>query len=290
MISVILPVRNNDATGLVYAIHRQLENIAIPSEILVMDDASDEAYAYLFAEIRKLPLVKLFHSPSRRGAMPSRIELAKNARYPYLLMLDSDNLIINEHFMQEWLKVVRKNLPVVSGGTLFPDNPPAEEYILCWKYRKERETQKGLLITRNLLIRKDIFLSINFPDELLQHYGHDDTWLGIQLRKKGIRLKEIKNPCLNEGFDTAELFIKKAEQALGNLKRMRRFETAGNISAQVKLFRTAYILQQTGLAFLFKGYYAVNKKRIHKNLFSSNPSLKNFDYYRLNYLLNLKNA
>src|SRR5690606_42158326 len=108
MISVILPVRNNDATGLVYAIHRQLENIAIPSEILGMDDASDEAYAYLFAEIRKLPLVKLFHSPSRSGAMPSRIELAKNASYPYLIMMNSDILICNDHILLDRLKACRK--------------------------------------------------------------------------------------------------------------------------------------------------------------------------------------
>lgn len=287
MISILIPVRNYDASELVKDIHRQLEDIAIPAEIIVMNDASDASYSSFFEEIKKLPLASVVISEKRSGAMKARIKLAELAKYNHLLFLDADNKINSKDFLSKWLKAIRKNYDLVSGGTVFPNEIPAADYILCWKYRKERETRPGLTITRNLLIKKSVFLSVNFPEELLEFYGHDDTWLGIQLKKKGIKIKEIKNPCLNPGIDTTEDFIKKSEAALRNLKLMRKFETAGNISGEVKLFRTAYILQQTGLSFFFKIYYKVLEKSIRKNIYSQNPSLKKFDYYRLYYFLSL---
>lgn len=288
MISVLIPVKNNNALELVTELHRQLENIAIPSEIIIYNDVSDASFSEWFNEARKLPLVKILNGEVQKGAMGARIELANAAKYNYLLYLDSDNKIINDKFIQNYLQHSKAQWDVLLGGTLFPETETDCSLMLSWKYRTQRETKKGLLITRNLMIKKTTFLSVSFPEELLQQYGHDDTWLGIQLHKKRAVIKTINNPVYNYGLENFENFIAKAKEAMNNLFLMKNFEAVANISSQVKLFRAANIFKQTGLNVFFQLYYKLFRKKIEKNLASCNPSLKYFDYYRLNYFLSLK--
>ncbi len=43
----------------------------------------------------------------------------------------------------------------------------------------------------------------------MKGYGHEDTFIGIELERKNIHTRHINNPVLHNRLETANAFIKK---------------------------------------------------------------------------------
>lgn len=121
----------------------------------------------------------------------------------------------------------------------------------------------------------------------MKGYGHEDTWMGMQIDDLGCRIKHINNPVIHLGLQTAEQFIQKSEMALQNLLFLSKQYEKRKLSMHVKIYRHYAQLKKTGMLPVVNILYRMLQTRIHKNLRSCNPDLYLFDLYRLNHFMKI---
>ncbi|MEO8583585.1 MAG: glycosyltransferase, partial [Flavitalea sp.] len=188
MISICIPVFNTNILLLVRQLSVQAANAAIPVEIVVVDDGSSPAIQNINKDISSIESVIYKFQPSNTGRIKSRMALSGFAKYPWLLFMDDDSKIIKEDFLAAYFQQLSDPERIVTGGRKYSETPPADcNYRLHWKYGKNREHHWRNIAgnwegfqSNNFLIHKTVFDSISFPEELTG-YGHEDTWMGIQL-------------------------------------------------------------------------------------------------------------
>ena len=107
MVSICIPLYNEDVTILVSSLERQLSGIDVPIEIVMIDDAS----VMKFRDLNK-----------KFGAMHRYIQLDKNigrsairnlflqyVNFGHLLFLDCDVKIMSDNFLQLYIDAIRRN-------------------------------------------------------------------------------------------------------------------------------------------------------------------------------------
>lgn len=287
MLSVLIPIYNYNVLELVTKLHSLLNAQQIPFEIICIDDAS----TVHFSENETLTALNhvSFESSSKNlGRSACRNLLAQKAQYDYLLFIDSDMQVISDDFIQKYIEQL-PNYDLVYGGISYEEQAPNPKLLLRWKYGREREAtdfetrNKDLYFsikTCNVLIKKQVFDSIKFNENIAQ-YGHEDTLFSIELARKKIKVIHIHNPLLHLGIEDSELYLKKVEIACKSLA----FIASNFLSEKEKnQFRLIYFhtkLSKMGLIWFIKRGYDLFEKRITKNLLSENPSLLLLDYYKL---------
>src|SRR5687768_11430560 len=290
MISILIPVHNVSVSSMVQELSNQLKLIGAEGEIIVFDDFSHESIKRQNQSITLLEEVFYKELEKNYGRSEIRRLLAESARYEWLLFIDSDSAIINKNFLTNYVQAFNNENDVYTGGRVYAAIQPAAcNKRLHWKYGTERESAKGntnALHTNNFCIRKDVFLQLKFPAQLTG-YGHEDTWMEIELEKKGKKIEFIDNPILHNGLEDTPVFLEKTKNALKNLLALTRIFDEKAIRDKVSLFNLYFWQRELGLN---KFISAILKKRITKvetNLLSCNPSIFNFDLYRLYYLTEL---
>ena len=224
MLSICIPIYNFDMQPLVGELHRQRQELSILSEIILIDDASEEIYQQ---QNRKLQSVATYHELKQNvGRSTIRNLFLDYAQYDYLLFLDGDSLIINPHFISEYIQTLQLHQSkIICGGRKYPEKPFGREKILRWKYGTKRETIDILerkkhpnrsFMTNNFIIEKKILKKIKF-DETLINYGHEDTIFGFELKKRGIIIQHISNEVLHDDIENNHLYLKKTEEGIQNL-------------------------------------------------------------------------
>lgn len=224
MISILIPVYNRGVVVLVTALQTQLSTIAQKAEIVIMDDGStDETSKNANRSLSELNGVRYIELSSNTGRNIIRHELAAAATYNTLIFLDADSNFAST----DWLKRYANAAPgtsVIMGGRLYNESSPGAS-TLHFHYGKLREQHKAAYRNRhpyrsflacNFLISKQQ-LSQLIIDDHLYGYCHEDTFMGLQFEKLGIKVKHIDNPVYHEGVDNDEVFIKKQQEALDNL-------------------------------------------------------------------------
>jgi hypothetical protein len=162
--------------------------------------------------------------------------------------------------------------------------------MLHWKYGSKREdiiNGKPAFLTNNFCISKQLFLQLSFPYDW-QGYGHEDSWMGMELERLGADIKMINNPVLHIGVEDAEVFLSKSLQALHNLLKLSEAYNHKLLSNHIKLFRFYTRLRQLRMTGIVRKIFERSKKVLEKNLHSCNPSLLMFDIYRLGSFIQLK--
>jgi glycosyltransferase involved in cell wall biosynthesis len=288
MISILVPVFNHDVAALVQELSSQLSLLDQPSEIIVADDRSSDKYRQRNRSVKELPHVQYTELPQNLGRLHIRIHLASLARYNWLLFLDSDGRIISSSFIKNYLQSFDDASGVITGGRIYEKHPPSDcRFMLHWKYGSTRENifqNKTGFLTNNFCIRTDLFhqLSFNTP---WQGYGHEDTWIGIQLEQLRAEIKIIQNPILHEGLEPSDIFLQKSLAAVENLPALASACGQDAVAKHVRLYRMYLKIKRSGLATPVLSISKMFNSRIQKNLHSCNPSLKLFDFYRLSHLL-----
>jgi hypothetical protein len=213
--------------------------------------------------------------------------LAKDASFNKLLFIDGDSTIIDKNFLRNYFEAIGEQDHIYVGGRLYqPVEPAACNKRLHWKYGTERESLKGrttALHTNNFCIAKDVFLQLNFPKEM-SGYGHEDTWMELVLVEKQKTIEFIDNPVLHEGLEDTAVFLEKTKNALRNLLVLANIFGEKLVRNKVALYNLFYWQHKLGLSEIVRGMLNKKINKIEKKLLSCNPSLLDFDLYRLFYL------
>jgi glycosyltransferase involved in cell wall biosynthesis len=295
MISVLIPVYNTSVVELVQELSRQLETLEIDGEIIVIDDASGDDYRMQNRSIAQLSKAVYKELAQNVGRLHIRKVLSVEAKHSSLIFLDGDSQIIHSSFLKNYVEAIQANKQVIIGGRVYQKEKPRDcSKVLHWKYGRERENivqRKNGFHTNNFSIKKELFDKLKFDDEW-EGYGHEDTFIGIQLEKLGVTTHYINNAVLHNGIEEAEVFIPKSLQAIENLKILSRQVDEGLLRKHVRLFDQYCKLKKIGLTGFIVQLYKRYKISIEHNLTSCSPSLALFDIYRLAYfiLINQKNS
>lgn len=298
MISILIPVYNFAVTDLVKMLCSQITGSTI-AEIIVLDDGSDTEYVFQNREIAGLPKVVYKELNKNYGRVIIRKLLAEAAAYPWLLFLDSDSHIIQDDFLTTYFHTLHKAVDVVVGGRIYTVNKPKDcRLALHWQYGRKREktnVQKKAVnpysgfMSNNFLIRKSLFLQLAF-DIPLQGYGHEDTWMGIQLENQKAAMCYIHNPVDHMGLERADVYIAKSENAVRNLLKLQPIAGTEMLRKHVKIYSVYSTLHKYRLSSVIARLHRILKPLLIRQLTSCNPSLVLFDFYRLGYLMNCKES
>ena len=111
MISILIPTYNNSAFNLVKELNRQALSIDISYEILVLDDCStNKLIIEENRSINNLENCSYTESKINNGRTFSRGILAKEAKYNWILFLDSDVKPKNDNFLKKYVDEIEENI------------------------------------------------------------------------------------------------------------------------------------------------------------------------------------
>lgn len=294
MISILIPIYKYDVRSLVFALHKEVESLGESVEIILMDDGSIDDYCTMNQELSSLQHIRYEELPQNIGRSKIRNRLASQAQYQNLIFLDCDVMPEKENFLATYLEHVKYD--VVCGGRTYEATPKNEQFILHWTYGKNREVKSARyrqlkpnrsFMTNNFMIKRSIMLDIPF-NETITEYGHEDTLFGYDLKQNKIKIHHIDNPAIHIGLDENTSFIEKSELAIKNLAQLIEQKKISNEFARknITIFKFYTFLKKTGLLSSVQRYYKSCEPNILKNLHSQQPSLRYFDLFRLDKLIN----
>lgn len=291
MLSILIPVYNQDVYSLVKSLHDQLMSIDHDFEILCLDDASTQKNNN--SKIDTLEHSKYVLLENNIGRSAIRNKLADMAKYELLLFIDSDMLVIDDSFIHNYLSAYQ-SYDVVYGGIKYQSTCLDQKRLLRWKYGIERESisvdkrnSKPYLSAKfcNLLIRKKVFSDIQF-DEQIKLYGHEDTLFSLEMQSHKLKLLHIDNPLLHDGLEDSRIYLEKVEIASINLKKIAELHPNNSLLLNLPLLSTYLILKKYNLKSIYKFIYQIFAKGIERNLLSSKPNIRLLDFYKLNSICN----
>jgi glycosyltransferase involved in cell wall biosynthesis len=296
MLSILIPVFNNNVVELVKTLIEQGLKLEVPFEIIVLDDGSDPHYVSENRITDSWENVRYISMEKNLGRSVVRNKLASLAKTDYLLFVDGDARVINKNFLKEYVKHCSGKI-VICGGTVYEQKPPANhELFLRWKYGIIRESRTAHERNKdpnigfssfNFLIEYNLFHSLKFSENLDQ-YGHEDTLFGYELKKMNVSVKHIDNPLLHTGLEPNHVFIKKTLDGVRNLNQLtKQMQEPADFIQQISLLRMFYKLKKL---HLFPLHASLNKrlmKLIERNLYTAKPCLYFFDLYKLLYFNSL---
>ena len=284
LFSIIIPAFNAETRlwKLLDSIRRQTFR---DYEIIVADDGStDEAVLRQNRTINALPCCRLLERGMNSGRAVIRNVLANEARYPWLLFIDSDMTVCRTDFIERYISTVGD---VVYGGLVIRHTTRQNlraRYELSWasEHTLERRRQSPYhdFHTANFMIRRDLMLTHPF-DERFSRYGYEDVLLGKTLQMNAIGIEHIDNPLSFEIFESNAAFVSKTEEGLQTLYSFRH-ELRG-YSRMID-----FTEQHPVVSVLIRCWHHIAKKWERRHLCSNAPTLCVFTLYRLGYFLSLK--
>ncbi len=283
MISILIPVFNQNVIPLVKEIKKQCQSIGVQFQILVFDDGSIDDIKTQNNELHHEFGVNYIEMSSNLGRAKIRNRLGRTAMYSNLLFLDGDSKVIKEDFIAKYIQGTKSH-QVIYGGRLYQNDKPTSDYMLHWTYGHKRETPKATkrnskpylnFQSNNFLISSKLFEQIRF-DETVKGYGYEDLLFADEIRKKGISILHIDNPVLHDGLESNEKFIEKTENAVKNLTDLNKSGLLLNtqLSAIYQKFNNYGILN-----WVLK--LSIDKSELLSNAKSSSPSMLKFSLWKL---------
>ncbi len=292
MLSVLIPTYNYDVVKLVRSLFNQLQNSKVEFEIICFENGPNSETILLNKEINNIPSCFFNCLDKDVGRSKIRNLLAEQAKYNWLLFLDSDVLPVSKQFITKYIASLEKN-KVVYGGLKYYDQRPSKEFILRWVYGKEREevalqrrniNPNKHFSSANFFINKEVFKKVKF-DEKLVEYGHEDTLLAVQLVNANVSIHQIDNPVYHLGLDKNSIFIQKTRKAVENLYLLNEQKklSFSNSNLLKRFSNFKKMKMDKILAYLYRNY----AEMMERNLKSKKPSLKIYDLYKLSYLCSI---
>ncbi len=299
MLSINIPVYNEDINGLVLQLSEQAKKLKTDYEIRIYDDCSKAQFRAINRKVQNMPHVVYREMKKNLGRAAIRNKMGFDSKYPYLLFIDADSKLISENYLLFYFRYI-KNGCIMCGGTAYhPEEPKDTEKKLRWYYGTHREAvsaqyknrNKGFIITsNNFLIKKEIFEKVHFREDI-KKYGHEDTMLGYDLFMSGYKIVHFDNPVEHTGLENSAVFLNKTKLAVANLwfisehllKNKKKFnQTVPFLNKYRKITR---FVPESVLRFVFENF----SKLMERNLMGTNPNLFIFDLYKLTYFATIKN-
>ncbi len=282
-LSILIPTHNYDCTALVKDLAKQMPKDA---ELIVADDGStDHACVATLETINTIPQCRLWKAEKNMGRSAIRNKLAEIAKGQWLIFIDSDAQVWNEHYLQHYLESTSSD--VICGGVMSPEQCPSPSVSLRYRYEKHF-WDKHLASVRsqrpydnftafNFMIRRELFLKIQFSDKI-KGYGHEDTLFGQELCKRHIPIAHINNELIHAGLDSNAEYLRKTEESILSLKGHSE-----ELYGKSALLDTYGRIEHYGAAPLLRLWHKCFAKLEKANLCSSRPNLLVFKIYKLGY-------
>ena len=295
MLSVLIPIYNQDVRKLVSDLALQCQKEGIHYQILCFDDGSKEKYLKINRAIETIYGVSYIEFQENVGRSRIRNKLGFNAMYDHLLFLDCDSKVDTKRYIKNYLNVLKSH-DVVYGGTIYSKRAPrSQKKILHWRYGQLRERlplDKRIsspwqsFRSNNFLIKRDVFL-LNQFDEKIVGYGHEDTLFAQHLKANNIQIHHIHNPVRHGGLETVDVFLQKVEESVVNLVKLQ----SRGIKIETALTTYANKIEALKMTAVFEWFYQQLESVIQVRLRGKKPSMLWLDVYKLNiYIKAIKKA
>jgi glycosyltransferase involved in cell wall biosynthesis len=287
LISVCIPIFNSDANSLVKKLTQQANILDSKIELIVIDDCSNLNWKLKNESIKNL--CNYIELTENSGRSKIRNLFLNHAKGEFFLFIDGDSEIISDNFLMDYLNFIEKNNPeVIVGGSIYQTQRPTRSHFLRWNYsicRESKSAEKRENVnlgfkTNNFLIRKSVF-AVTLFNETLSGYGHEDTLFGIQLAKYNCKIQHLENPVLNKHLDSNEVFLKKTENAIGNLVHIYKMKEQFPEIKEIKLIRFYEKITQQRLISIVSILFTLGKPVLFNFLTSGYFMLWMFDFYKL---------
>jgi len=292
MLSILIPVYNYDITDLVLDLQQQCSSCEIDFEIRCYDDGSEFFFNEKNKNISSVENVTYVELKENIGRSKIRNSLAEDAKFEQLLFMDCDSSLPSKSFIKNYIKHAHPD-QVIYGGRCYQLEPPSnKDFYLRWIYGIQRESTPyhkrqiepyKSFMTNNFMVPKSIYLNIQL-DETIQGYGHEDTLFGIELKKNKVPILHIDNPLRHDGLETANEFIDKTKEGIRNLYQLKKDR---KISSGVKLLMTYKTIKSIGMVKKTLKEFKKRENAILDNLKSSQPKIRQFDLFKIGYLLEI---
>lgn len=284
MLSILIPIYNENCTKLVSDLLEQAKKLSCPYEILVFDDCSPIKHKEN-TTISQFEGVEFREIPQNLGRSKIRNHLADCAKGDILLFLDGDSGIVRDDFLECYLREI-KSSDVVRGGTVYCSKEKVgKDYMLHWKYGTKVESNRkiqgeNMFTTNNFCLRKEVFSSARF-EEKIKGYGHEDTLFKFEIDKQGFSFKNIDNPVEHLGLKDFDSFIQSTDNAVQNLKKLYANEEFKHQLENLKMIKAGKILRKFHFIGLYALFFKVTKPLMLCLLRSKNPNLRVLNLYKL---------
>ena len=290
-LSILIPVYNGDCRHQVEALSRQAEAISgLRYEIIVADDGSaDRRFVELCREVERWPHCRFIDRGQNSGRAAIRNFLALEARYEWLLFIDSDVDIADVDYLQNYLRVDSSESVVYGGCVSEGGGRECLRYLYevqCLPQHTAEERRKRPFMhfrTCNFLVKRSVMLAHPF-DERFRHYGYEDVLWGKRLRQADIHIGHIDNPICYCQFESNQLFVSKTEEAMRTLHLFR--DDLHGYSKMITFVDGIHLGIVKSLLRLWHRLFGTLERR---NLCGSHPSLRVFKLYKLGYFMTINN-
>lgn len=284
MLSICIPIYNNNCIELVNALHQQMQQFNVAIEIVCIDDKSSDEIRQQNKDIESVTTYVLL--PQNIGRARIRNLFVQYAQHEYLLFLDNDAIIANENYLANYINFIQQNnYSVICGSSHFEKNNNSNNLSFVYNSKSEKAAllnpQTNGFTTNNFVIKKNVLQQIKF-DESLVKYGHEDTLFGFDLAKNNIAICHINNPVTCIAKDDNLTFITKTKQAIDNLVTItQRLNYNPNFINEVTLLRTYFRLKKIGFVPVLKLVALMGTKPIEFILIKNYNSVKIYNLYKL---------
>ena len=294
MLSIAIPVYNHDISQLLEHLERELSEGDIISEIIIMDDSSTDislksnnknrAKQYLYLE-----------NTTNLGRVATRLALAKEAHYDWILFMDADVIPLKSDFISSILKEIDQEQDLIFGGITYTEELNHPEHSLRWLYGKKSESKSCIerknlpyasVVSQHFCIRKSVAVSI-FSEMKIKAYGMDILFTYL-LEKHQVNVVHINNPTVHLGLEKNEEYI---EKTMKGLETTYHLERQGLIPINYRpVQQKSVTLSKLYVTSLFLAVFSVFIKSIESNLKSAKPNLILFRLYKLYHFIKIKRA
>jgi len=286
MLSILIPIYNQDATKLVSKLINQCEAADIEYLISVYDDKSTRKWIKLNEPLHHIFKVNYVELSENLGRSKIRNWLASAAPHANLLFLDGDSGIVDDQFISNYVKEIKKGYDVVYGGTSYSKKPcRSKKRRLHWKYgkttealpaKKRAENPAITFHSNNFLIKGKIIEQIKF-DEKINGYGYEDILLADKITEAGYSIRHINNPVQHLGLETNEDYLVKAEEAVHNLVKLQK----QGLLSDTRLSLYYKKLERYHLSGLIPWLYSKTQSKIKNKLFAEDPDIRALQLQKL---------
>ena len=286
-LSILIPCYNSRCTAMVRLLQGQCAKVEQPFryEIVVADDGSTDADVVRDNEaVNTLPCCHYVRKPSNTGSAATRNYLAQHSSYPWLLFLDCDMTVPDDHFIARYLQ--HTDYDVVNGGISIGQG---SDSCLRYLYEKRAESRHAVdkrqlagfheFRSTNFLIRRDLMLCTPF-DERFTRSGYEDVLFGKTLSEQGATILHTDNPLVLDDFENNADYMLKCERNWRTLYQFRN-ELQGYSRLLTLVQRLSWLRP---LIVLLHRLIAPAERR---QLTGSRPSLFVFNLYRTGYFASL---
>lgn len=290
-LSILIPTYNNVCLELVKDLQVQASLLSDFSyEILVADDGStDKMTVKENLAINDLENCRYIEREKNEGRAVIRNFLAKEAKYEWLLFIDSNMNVINSQHLRNYQ--MTEECDVIYGGYQVKRNQESLKHNLRYifeckgiqngDYKLRLANPYGDFHTSNFIIKRSIMLQ--YPlDERFRYYGYEDVLFGKTLKENHINISHIDNPLGYNHFIGNMTFVTKTEESLRTLYQFR-----DELQGYSKIITYASKIERWHLKTICQKLFLVLSLPIKARLTGNNPSIFLFNIYKLMYYIHL---